>query len=57
MTNRELAARLSVSENTIKTQLRSLFSKLDVKNRVQAITVSRGQGEFSGRSGSTISAP
>jgi two-component system, NarL family, response regulator LiaR len=41
MTNRELAAHLYLSENTIKTQLRSLFSKLDVKNRVQAITVAR----------------
>jgi DNA-binding NarL/FixJ family response regulator len=44
MTNRELAAHLYLSENTIKTQLRSLFSKLDVKNRVQAITVARAGG-------------
>jgi NarL family two-component system response regulator LiaR len=44
MTNRELAAHLYLSENTIKTQLRSLFSKLDVKNRVQAITVARARG-------------
>src|SRR5918994_2692699 len=44
MTNRELAAHLFLSENTIKTQLRSLFSKLDVKNRVQAITVARAGG-------------
>jgi two-component system, NarL family, response regulator LiaR len=41
MTNRELAALLYLSENTIKTQLRSLFSKLGVKNRVQAVTVAR----------------
>lgn len=41
MTNRELGAHLCLSENTIKTQLRSLFSKLDVKNRVQAVTVAR----------------
>ncbi len=36
MTNRELADLLYVSQNTIKTQLRSLFSKLGVKNRTQA---------------------
>jgi DNA-binding NarL/FixJ family response regulator len=37
MTNRELAAHLYLSENTIKSQLRSLFSKLEVRNRVQAV--------------------
>ena len=41
MTNRELAARLYVSENTIKTQLRGLFAKLGVRNRVQAVTLAR----------------
>jgi LuxR family maltose regulon positive regulatory protein len=41
MTNRELAGHLYISENTVKTQLRSLFSKLDVKNRVQAVAVAR----------------
>jgi DNA-binding NarL/FixJ family response regulator len=41
MTNRELATHLFLSENTIKTQLRSLFSKLDVRNRVQAVAVAR----------------
>jgi DNA-binding NarL/FixJ family response regulator len=41
MTNRELATHLYISENTVKTQLRSLFSKLDVKNRVQAVAVAR----------------
>ena len=38
LTNRELAARLYVSENTIKTQLRHLYAKLAVRNRVQAST-------------------
>jgi two-component system, NarL family, response regulator LiaR len=42
MTNRELAAHFFVSENTIKTQLRRLFSKLDVRNRVQAAALARG---------------
>lgn len=36
MTNRELGKHLYVSENTIKTQLRHLYAKLDVRNRVQA---------------------
>jgi DNA-binding NarL/FixJ family response regulator len=43
MTNRELSVHLFVSENTIKTQLRSLFSKLGVRNRVQAASVA-GRG-------------
>jgi two-component system, NarL family, response regulator LiaR len=41
MTNRELGANLYLSENTIKTQLRSLFSKLGVRNRVQAVAMAR----------------
>lgn len=41
MTNRELAAHLYISENTVKTQLRSLFAKLDVRNRVQAVAHTR----------------
>jgi DNA-binding NarL/FixJ family response regulator len=36
MTNRELGSHLYVSENTIKTQLRSLYAKLGVRNRAQA---------------------
>jgi DNA-binding NarL/FixJ family response regulator len=43
MTNRELASHLYVSENTIKTQLRHLFAKLDVRNRAQAASFA-GQG-------------
>jgi DNA-binding NarL/FixJ family response regulator len=42
MTNRELAAHLFVSENTIKTQMRRLFAKLGVRNRVQAVTLAGG---------------
>ena len=41
MTNRELAAHLYISENTVKTQLRGLFGKLDVRNRVQAVALAR----------------
>jgi DNA-binding NarL/FixJ family response regulator len=42
MTNRELAAHLYVSENTIKTQMRGLFAKLGVRNRMQAVTLAAG---------------
>jgi len=35
-TNREIAQRLYLSENTIKTHLRRLFAKLGVTNRTQA---------------------
>jgi NarL family two-component system response regulator LiaR len=43
MTNRELGSQLYVSENTIKTQLRHLYAKLDVRNRAQAASLA-GQG-------------
>jgi DNA-binding CsgD family transcriptional regulator len=39
MTNRELGAHLYISENTVKTQLRHLYAKLDVRNRAQAAAV------------------
>ena len=42
MTNRQLGRHLFLSENTIKSQLRSLFGKLDVTNRVQAVALARG---------------
>jgi two-component system, NarL family, response regulator LiaR len=41
MTNRELGEHLHVSENTIKSHLRRLFSKLDVRNRAQAAALAR----------------
>jgi NarL family two-component system response regulator LiaR len=39
MTNRELAIHLYISENTIKTHLRRLYSKLGVRNRAQAASL------------------
>jgi DNA-binding NarL/FixJ family response regulator len=42
MTNRQLGGHLFLSANTIKSQLRSLFSKLGVTNRVQAVALARG---------------
>jgi two-component system, NarL family, response regulator LiaR len=55
MTNRQLGRHLFLSENTIKSQLRSLFSKLDVTNRVQAVALARGEflGQRRGRSPDT----
>lgn len=41
MTNRELSEHLHISENTIKSHLRRLFSKLDVRNRAQAAALAR----------------
>jgi DNA-binding NarL/FixJ family response regulator len=43
MTNRELGSHLYISENTVKTQLRHLYAKLDVRNRAQAASLA-GQG-------------
>jgi DNA-binding NarL/FixJ family response regulator len=39
MTNEQIARHLYVSVNTVKTQLRSLYAKLDVRNRVQATAI------------------
>jgi NarL family two-component system response regulator LiaR len=43
LSNRELGRQLYVSENTIKTHLRSLYAKLGVRNRAQAAALA-GQG-------------
>lgn len=43
MTNRELGSHLYVSENTIKTQLRHLYAKLEIGSRAQAASIA-GQG-------------
>ena len=43
LTNRELGSQLFVSENTVKTHLRSLYTKLGVRNRAQAASLA-GQG-------------
>jgi DNA-binding NarL/FixJ family response regulator len=39
MTNRELGGHLYISENTVKTQLRHLYAKLNVRNRAQAASL------------------
>jgi DNA-binding NarL/FixJ family response regulator len=49
-TNREIAERLYLSENTVKTHLRRLFAKLGVSNRTQAAMVATENEAFRPRS-------
>jgi DNA-binding NarL/FixJ family response regulator len=42
MSNKEIAARLTISSNTVKFHLRTIYAKLGVRNRVQAIQAARG---------------
>jgi DNA-binding CsgD family transcriptional regulator/Tfp pilus assembly protein PilF len=37
LTNEEIAEKMFVSKNTIKTHIKNIYAKLDVKNRVQAM--------------------
>lgn len=44
VSNKEIAGRIFVSENTIKFHLKNIYSKLAVSNRLQAISVARQLG-------------
>ena len=44
LSNREIAKRLNVSENTVKTHSSRLFSKLDARRRTQAVQIAKEAG-------------
>jgi LuxR family transcriptional regulator, maltose regulon positive regulatory protein len=44
VSNKEMAKRLFVSENTVKFHLKNIYAKLGVDNRLRAITVARSYG-------------
>ena len=44
MSNREIAAKLFVSENTVKTHSSRLFDKLNAKRRTQAVQLAKDAG-------------
>lgn len=44
MSNRQIAAHLSISENTVKYHLKNIIQKLQVSNRTEAVTVGIRRG-------------
>ena len=42
--NKEIASRVHLSENTVKTHVQDIFAKLDVRNRVEAAITAARQG-------------
>jgi ATP/maltotriose-dependent transcriptional regulator MalT len=44
MSNREIAQRLFVSENTVKTHSTHLFDKLSARRRTQAVQIGKAMG-------------
>ena len=44
LSNKEIAERLFVSENTVKTHAARLFSKLSAKRRTQAVQLAKEAG-------------
>lgn len=42
--NKEIARQLSISEDTVKGHLKSIFAKLDVSDRTQAVTLAAKRG-------------
>ncbi len=54
-TNKEIARRLQISPNTVKYRLKSLFAKMGVTSRREAVQLSRTQGLLTGPVGTTDS--
>lgn len=51
MSNKEIAERLTISSNTVKFHLRTIYSRLGVRNRVQALqAMGQMQGDSTDRS-------
>ncbi len=48
LTNKEIAQRLIVTENTVKTHVTSLFNKLGVASRARAVAVAANEGLLDG---------
>jgi len=44
LTNRAIAAKLYISENTVKGHVKEIFAKLDVHNRIEAVIQAREHG-------------
>jgi DNA-binding NarL/FixJ family response regulator len=56
MSNKEIAQCLTISANTVKFHLRTIYSRLGVRNRVQALQA-MGQGDPSDRSNTSNGSP
>jgi len=44
LSNKEIGTKLSISDTTVKAHLRSIFAKLNVTNRTEAISVAGRRG-------------
>jgi two-component system nitrate/nitrite response regulator NarP len=45
MTNQELADVMAISQNTVKFHLKNVYSKLNVRNRAEAVALYYNDGE------------
>ncbi|MEV8268659.1 LuxR C-terminal-related transcriptional regulator [Microbacterium sp. NPDC076911] len=49
LTNREIAGRLMIEQETVKSYLRSAMQRLSARNRTQAVALARSRGELAGQ--------